>query len=201
MTAGPALAGPPISVDSSQIDLVRSFSKRAAQVAKDWYPKICAALGVSNDDRDPVKLVFDFDYDGVAATDGHRIVISAKYVAKHSGDLGMVVHELCHVVQGYPKYDPVWLVEGIADWVRFFNFEPVERRPKPTAAKAAARASYRTTAAFLEWCRLKYDAALIAKVNAALRAGSYAESIWTDRTGKSLDALDLEWKSSLGSRE
>lgn len=201
LIGGTALAAPPIRSNTSQLDVVRKFSGEANKVAKAWYSRICALLGVSDDSKEPIELVFDFDYDGVAATGGHKITISAKYVAKHPGDIGMVIHELCHVVQGYPKYDPVWLVEGIADWVRWFNFEPIERQPKPTAAKAIARASYRTTAAFLDWCQGKYDPKLIQKLDAALRTATYQEGIWKDLTSRSLDELDAEWKASLSPHE
>lgn len=74
----------------------------------------------------------------------------------------MLSHELCHVIQSYPNYKAGWLVEGIADYVRFFQFEPETKIAPPDPKKSKYTDSYRTTAAFLDyvharsartWCR------------------------------------------------
>jgi hypothetical protein len=58
---------------------------------------------------------------------------------------------LAHVVQQYKtRGNPSWLVEGIADYMRWFHFEPPTHRPKlrnPVTAKYTD--SYQTTAGFL----------------------------------------------------
>ena len=33
------------------------------------------------------------------------------------------IHELCHVVQSYPNGNPLWVTEGIADYVRWAIYE------------------------------------------------------------------------------
>ena len=109
----------------------------------------------------------------------------------------MIVHELTHVVQAYPKYDPVWLVEGIADYVRFFHFEPEANRPHPDPKKANCRDSYRTTAAFLDWAVRRYDPDLVRKLDRALKAGTYSDDLFRQSTGKPLDQLNAEWVASL----
>jgi len=124
------------------------------------------------------------------------IQVSAKYALAHPNDLGMIVHEMVHVVQSYPTYNPVWLVEGIADYVRWFFYEPVDKRPRPNLARASARDSYQTTAAFLYWAANKYNKDLVPKLNAALIAKQYKESLFKDLTGKTLDELNDEWKAS-----
>jgi hypothetical protein len=50
-----------------------------------------------------------------AVTNGREITVSDGY---HREDPGMIVHELVHVAQVYPS-TPGWLVEGIADYVRY----------------------------------------------------------------------------------
>lgn len=189
---------PPIVSDTSQLAVLNQFAMQADATAKEWYPRIVALLGAQNS-KPPAKitLVTDFNYKGVAATSGTTIAMSPEWIRKHPDDLGMVVHEMTHVVQGYPNYDPVWLVEGIADWVRWFNFEPVSKRPHPNPDKATARDSYRTTGAFLDWALNKYDKDLVKKLNAALKAGTYKEVMWQTLTGKTLDDLNTEWIAAL----
>ena len=92
-----------------------------------------------------IVLVFKKDMKGVAFTSGHQITIAADWVRRHPEDKGMVVHELVHIIQSYPPTRSGWLVEGIADWVRFFKFEPETKLappdPKvpPVIATATAR--------------------------------------------------------------
>ena len=122
-------------------------------------------------------------------------------VAQRADDGGMIVHEMVHVVQSYKHYNdtdaPGWLVEGIADYVRWFFYEPLSVHPHPKAADADARKSYRVTAAFLFWASNRYDADLVPKLNAALQANTYTEGLFNDLTGKTLDDLNAEWKASI----
>jgi hypothetical protein len=192
-------ADPPIARDVKQLQIVDDFSVKAEVLAREWYSKIETILSTKGPESPGIKIVFDASYTGVAATSGSQIRVSIAYVTKHPEDLGMIVHELTHAIQGYPKYDPVWLVEGIADYVRWFNYEPVEKRPHPTADKAKARASYRTTAAFLDWAVRTYDKMLVKKLNGTLRDGSYTDETWKTLTGKTLDELEVEWIASLKS--
>jgi multidrug efflux pump subunit AcrB len=124
----------------------------------------------------------------VAGTSGDRIAISADWVKAHPDDFGMVIHELTHVVQGYPKYDPVWLVEGIADYVRYWHFEP-GRKPRVEPKKRSYREGYGTAAAFLAWMEKTHDKEIVPKLNRALRAGTYRDELLKEYTGKGLDEL------------
>jgi len=199
----------PRVVDAETKAKLEDLAKTYGKVARDNYQLILKSLELSPDSKiAPVEIVLTYGYDGVAATSGSgfgagaeskgaRIEVSAKYALAHPKDLGMIVHELTHVVQSYPAYDPVWLVEGIADYVRWFNYEEVGHRPHPKQGKATARDSYQTTGAFLYWATGKYNKDLVPKLNAALTANTYKESIWVDLTGKSLDDLNTEWQATL----
>jgi hypothetical protein len=88
-------------------------------------------------------------------------------------------------------------VEGIADYVRWYKYEPENKRTKPDPARATARDSYRTTGAFLFWASNKYDANLVPKLNAAFGSNTYKESLFKDYTGKTLDELNDEWRATL----
>ena len=90
---------------------------------------------------------------------------------------------------------PGWLVEGIADYVRFFKYEP--DKLGQIAKDPHFDSSYRTSAAFLNFVTEKYDKDLVKKVNRSLRVGEYRETIWKALTKKSLKELDEEWRASL----
>lgn len=188
---------PKIEFDTKQLSNLVKFAKEAEALAKKEYPKTADVLGIPRSELADVKVIIDFNADGVAYANGKTIHVAAKYAASHPDDIGLVVHELCHVAQAYPKYDPVWLVEGIADYVRWFAFEALDKRPKVTKAKANARASYRTTGAFLDWALRTYDKDLVKKLNKTLRESQYKEEIWKTLTGKTLDELNDAWKASL----
>ena len=64
-------------------------------------------------------------------------------------DVGAMVHETVHCVQLYRgRGNPGWLVEGVADYVRFFKYEGGNIGIKLTPERAKYDASYRVTAAF-----------------------------------------------------
>lgn len=202
---GPFTTGPvskPVVVDAATKTKLDELAKKYVAVARDNYALILKTLKDTSKMHEEVRIVVTYRYGGVAATsgasDGGRsiptIQVSAKYALAHPDDLGMIVHEMVHVVQSYPTYDPSWLVEGIADYVRWFNYEPVDKRPHPDLAKATARDSYRTTAAFLYWAANKYNPNLVIKLHAAFQANAYKEALFKDLTGKTLDELNTEWK-------
>lgn len=136
-------------------------------------------------------------YNGVAATGGGRITGSVKYFKAHPDDFGAMVHETVHVVQSYRgRGNPGWLVEGIADYERFFKYEPGKLGPlNPNRARYDD--SYRVTAAFLAYVTEKHDKETVRKLNAAMREGKYTEELFKGLTGKSVKELNEEWRASL----
>lgn len=58
---------------------------------------------------------------GVAATGGNRISYAAPFYRNNPSDYGSVIHELTHVVQQSPYYDPVWVIEATADYMRYYH--------------------------------------------------------------------------------
>lgn len=196
-----------VRVDEPTKTKLDELAKAYEKVARDNYPLIIHALRMENDPvAKDVRIIVTYGYNGVAATSdsgfggankGARIEVSAKYALSHPGDLGMIVHEMCHVVQSYPDYDPVWLVEGVADWVRWFNWEDVAKRPRPNPAKATARDSYQTTGSFLYYVSTHYDINLVPKINRLFKNRQYKESFFKEDTGKTLDQLDAEWRKTL----
>ncbi len=179
-----------VTIDVSQVPELAHWAEQAKAVVEQWHPRISQLL--QSDGFTPpteVKLVFKKDKKGVADTTGTTISISADWVKKHPNDFGMVVHELTHVVQSYPKNDAVWLVEGIADYIRFFHYEPEAKLSPIDPAKQNYRDGYRTTAMFLAWIERTHDAAIVRKLNQALRQSEYKYDLFKQYTSKSLDRL------------
>lgn len=204
--SAPAQDAPPksepaarIRVDTSDTPALEDYGKKVQELAEEWYPRIAKAFpseGYSAPES--VTITFRKDYRGVAAASGNRIVCAEKWFTEHPEDLGAIIHELVHVVQRYRRgQHPGWLVEGIADHYRFFIYEPEDQRPRPRGDRARYDASYRVSAAFLEWAREQHDPKLVVKLNAACREGRYTPEIWKELTGQDLSALGEAWKASL----
>lgn len=189
-----------MDVDTTDAPELADFGAKVKLVAEKWYPIIIEKLsGEGFVPPEHVTIVFRKDYRGVAGTKGDRITASVDYFTKHPDDVGAFVHELVHVVQAYKKKNnvPGWLTEGIADYIRWFNYEPADKRPHPNLAKARYDGSYRTSASFLFWASETYDHDLVKKVNASCRAGQYSAELWKTLTGKTIEESNDAWLASL----
>lgn len=204
----PALAAPAdkpatpvlhIEVDTTEAPDMAAWGGKAKQVITLWYPKIADFL--KTDDFTPpteIKVVFKNGQKAPAFATGDKtktISISADHIRKHPDDIGMVVHELVHCIQCYREYKPVWLIEGIADYIRFAHFEP--RTPIHLSRKSNYTDGYKTTAAFLVWIQRKYDKKIVLELNRALRNNEYKDELFEKLTGKSLEKLWREFAAQL----
>lgn len=174
------------------------WAEDSRKLCEHWYPQIYRFLATDTwKPPQEVKLIFKKDLKVPAYASGSTIHVSANWVKQHPDDFGCVIHELTHVIQSYPnsRTKPGWLVEGIADYIRFWKYEPEVPRPNIDRQKASYRDSYRTTAAFLAWITWKYDKRLVRKLDQALREGTYTDAIFGEVTGRSLDALWEEFVS------
>jgi hypothetical protein len=186
-----------VAVDTTAAPDLADWGVQAKALVEKWHPLI-ADLLPSPGFTPPteVKIVFK-KMNGVAYTAGDTIVIAADWVREHPDDLGMVVHELTHVVQHYPHNRGAgWLVEGIADHVRFYHYEPktVLRLPR----RASYRDGYRTTAMFLAWIEKTHDKDVVRKLNDSLRKGDYKDELFKTLTTKGLDEL---WADFVAAQE
>jgi hypothetical protein len=187
-----------VTVDTTEVPDLADWGKKAGKLVEKWHP-IIADLLKSDGFTPPgeVKIVFKKDMKGVAYTQRATIVIAADWVRKNPDDFGMVVHELTHVIQSYPGGRAGWLVEGIADYVRFFHFEP-KTKISVDPRRASYKDGYRTTAKFLAWIEKAHDKEIVRKLNEALRKGKYQDELFRTSTSKTLDEL---WKAFLASLE
>ncbi|MFN0019502.1 MAG: basic secretory protein-like protein [Pirellulaceae bacterium] len=185
-----------IKVDVTDAPDLAEWAEKAKKLCETWHPIIGDLLGI----KDPpvyreVTLRFG-KMRGIAATTKNTVNISAEFVRQHPDDFGMVLHELTHVIQAYPTYDPVWLVEGIADYVRYWHCEPGEREFAITE-KSNYTDSYGTTARFLAWVAVTKDSRIVRKLSQALRDGKYKEEMFRDATGKDLKELWREFATAV----
>lgn len=133
------------------------------------------------------------DVTPVAATGGGVMTVNSTWCRAHPEDTGLTVHEMAHAVQSMIAYNPVWLIEGIADYVRWIKFEPENYRARIDVEKATYKDSYRTTATFLGWLELRYDSKLVTKLNHATRFGTYREEMFKEYCGKEVPVLWAEF--------
>jgi hypothetical protein len=178
---------------------MREWTENAARVCERQYRMLCDELPSEGfKPLSVIRLTMRTNYNGVAAAGGGRITASVKYFTDRKEDVGAIVHETVHCVQAYRgRGNPGWLVEGVADYIRFFKYEPGKLGVRLTPERAKYDASYRITAAFLAYVTEKYDARLVRKLNAAMRAGRYKAELWKDITGKTVEELGREWQQSL----
>ncbi|GAA5481174.1 basic secretory protein-like protein [Haloferula sargassicola] len=198
-------------VDASQApDMVPWVEKELIPMCEEWYPKLNAMLPSKGyEGPEKFSLTFKSDMpDGVPAyAAGDGLSLSADFFRREKDReaKGCVVHEMVHVVQNYgyarqvnrhPKDTPVWVTEGIADYVRWFLYEPESKGAEITEGNiGSARydGSYRITANFFHYIAETYDPRIIPEMNAACREGRYDEELWKKWTGKPLQELGADW--------
>jgi hypothetical protein len=195
----PADYRPTITVDVAEAPDLAEWAAKAQLQCEAWLPRLVKDYdSPEHRPTDAVTLVFKKDMDGVAYTARRRIVISAKWVTDHPDDIGMVIHELMHVVQAYPPSKEGWLVEGIADYVRYFQFEPEKKSKWRITAKSSYKDGYGVTASFLAWLERTKQPGIVAKLNASLRTSKYDNSLFEEITSRSLDDLWAEFLAQGG---
>ncbi len=178
----------------------------------EWYPKLVAMLPGKNYEA-PTKVTFQFSNDvpkGVPAyATGSRVTMNAPWFKNQLNReaKGCVIHELVHVVQNYwlaprlnpnPKRTPSWITEGLADYIRWFLYEPESKGAAYSPAqikKMKHDASYRISANFIDWVARTHKKDIARLINKAARNGLYEDGLWKKHTGKSLDELASGWKS------
>jgi hypothetical protein len=186
-------------VDASEAPELKPWADQSARLCERWYSRVVEELGAERT-RPPrrVRLQLKKKYPVPAAAGGGEIFASVDWFQEHPDDVGALIHETAHIIQRYRGPDnPGWLVEGVADYVRFFKFEPPDAIGGFDRKTAKYSDGYRTTARFLDYVVRKYDAKLVFKLNQAMHEGQYRDAIWKESTGKTLEELGAEWKASL----
>ncbi len=205
------IKGKLVSIDvAASPDLKEWAQTKLLPVCEAWYPKIVKLLpseGFTAPAHTMIRFRSDLPKGTPAWTIGSEISCNIAWFQKNlQGEAaGAVVHEMVHVVQQYgqqPKEgaerNPGWLVEGVADYIRWFLYEPQTHGVDIRDLKNAKyNASYRVTANFLNWVTEHHDKEIVAKLNAAMRRGEYRDDLWKEYTNKTAPELGAEWKESL----
>ncbi len=184
-----------VELDVKEAPHLKAWGEQSRQLILEWHPRIVNLLPTKGFDP-PRRVVLRIRKSdkGVAATAGRRISVMSHWVDKHPDDVGVVIHELVHVIQSYPRGNEGWLVEGVADYVRWAIYEgkPQEWFPRPRKVKGYER-GYRVAAGFLLWLETDAAPGIVKKLNTAMRRGAYSPEIFKKETGKSLDELWAEY--------
>jgi hypothetical protein len=196
------------TIDTTAAPELRDWAQnQLAPVLAENYPKIVALLP-SKGYTAPTHFTITLKpIDGVAYTAGTDVTANSVWLKSEIGReaIGSLVHECVHVVQQYGdgSNGPGWLVEGMADYFRWFKYEPQSHGADIVWMrhlrhfKPEYDASYRVSANFLNWVSEKYDPDLVTKLSAAMRDGNYSDDIWKQITGKSMQDLGAEWKKDI----
>lgn len=140
-----------------------------------------------------VTFVIDPFYEGVAAASGGVIRFNPQWMLRKPLDLDVVTHEAMHLVQEYGySAGPVWLTEGIADYVRYkFGVANQESKWSLPDFKATQnyQNSYRITGRFFVWVEKYKYPNLVKSLDSELRSHTYTDASWKNLTGSTLDEL------------
>jgi hypothetical protein len=198
-----------VSIDTVAAPELNGWAREKLEPAlAEWYPKIATELTSQHFTApDHFKIIIE-PMGGVAYTTGTEVHASAGWLNSEIGReaVGSLIHEAVHVVQQYGDHsqNPGWLVEGCADYIRWFQYEPqshgadmvwMQQRGKKFSPHY--NDSYRITANFLDWVTRKYDRDIVKQLNAAMREGSYEKNLWEKFTGKTVEELGEEWKAEI----
>jgi hypothetical protein len=196
------------TLDVSQSPELKDWAETKLRPSVDqWYPVWVESLA-SDGFTAPKKFKITIKpMDGVADTANTDVEVSEDWIKgqirrpQWNEAIGSVLHELVHVVQQYgDNRNPGWMVEGIADYFRWYHYEPVEHRRKLSAGRAARARysdSYQTTAGFLEYVAKNHDHEFVVRMNAAMRQGRYSPDLWREFTGMTVQELWSEYVKSL----
>jgi hypothetical protein len=194
------ISAPTVTVDVSDLPAAKEWGDTAKKVVETWYPTVTSLLATEKyKPGKRVHIVIKKEISAPAWASGDTITVSGKWITEHPDDLGMMVHELTHIIQSYPRNEKNvgWLVEGIADYVRWWRYEPEAPRPRIDPEKSKYTDSYRTTAYWLAWVSRKYDMRLVPTLDRELRTGKDPMPVFSKLTGKEADVLWKEFVAAL----
>ena len=185
--------------DTSGAPELAAWTKQnIVHVVREWYPKLVEMFPSEGWKASrKVKFRFTNEADYPAYASANCVTLGRPWFKKNPEDIGCIIHELFHVIQGGYRNSPEWLTEGIPDYVRFYLFEPESHGCDMVLRSAEARydGKYRVSANFLDFVERRHPG-VVKELNALCRQGKYdEETYWKKRTGKTVKELETEWKS------
>jgi hypothetical protein len=138
-----------------------------------------------------VRVVFVKGLRVPAQCSGNKVEVSVDWLRKHPEDTALLIHELTHAVQRYPRGVTGWMTEGVADYARQ-EYGPKDQPgwslPKKLTVKQSYKDSYRTTARFLVWLEARTPGS-VDKLHKALQQGTFTIEDFQAVAGRPVDAL------------
>jgi len=186
-------------VDFNDAPELKDWAIKAGNYALKVYPDIIKALASegytpTREFRITVKSV---PKGPPAYASGGGITCNADYVKGHLDDMGMVAHELSHVIQRYRGRNPGWLVEGVADYVRYYVIEPGAKNARFNVERSKYNGAYQATAGFLNYVEKKNGPGIVARLNREMREGKFKEANFAEIIGGDPEVLWNEMKESM----
>lgn len=132
---------------------------------------------------------------------GNVMTISVPHLLRDPYDLrGLFVHELTHVAQAYHGVGPGWMVEGLADAVRYrlsAADDPWRKRQDAIPpAKVDYHNAYGEAARFLLWIEGQGHPGLIAKLSRAMKERRDGAAELKSLTGRDADAWLADFRAA-----
>ncbi len=183
-----------VNLNYKEVPHLQNWAHDAKELILIWTSRIGKTLDIDTYPRN-IDLNIIKSEEGIAFADSNSITVSSHWIEKHPQDIGLIVHEVVHVVQLYPKFEPGWVTEGIADYIRWYIYEkkPLHWFPEGEAEKGF-EAAYRVTAGFFAWISEYKQTGFLKILNREMKMGNYNEEIFLRELGKPLDDL---WKEYL----
>lgn len=187
-----------VTVNADETPHLKEWAEDSKKLLIEWKPRLVNLLSSPGFEAPTaVEIVMQKTDEGVAGTANGKIYVSSLWIEKHPEDIGLMVHELVHVVQDYPNGAEFWICEGIADYIRWAIYEGKEQdwfqRPKE---EGGYRQGYRVAGGFLLWIESNDGPGIVNKLNRALRDGEYKPELFEEATGKTLDVLWAAYTSA-----
>ena len=168
------------------------WGKTAKSLIEQWHQRIANLIPTKGFEvPTEVSLKIRKSSRGIGGTSGGHITVSSGWIEKHPEDIGLVFHELVHVMQDYKGGGSGWLVEGIADYLRWAIYEGKSQDWFPVSEKPQGyKDSYQVAGGFFLWLETDAYPGIVNKLNTAIRKHSYTDESWFEKaTGRNLDDL------------
>jgi len=179
-------------VNFEEVPDIHNYAMKVAKICEENFPKIKEKLKNENTSP-PLKIIFKKDLNYAGQVEGRVIYLSSSWFQENPDDFGAIIHEMAHFFQQYPSPEPIWLTEGIADYIRYYlGFESPWSYPHCGPGSEHYTSGYWCSAAFLKYVERVYDPDIITKLDKVLRERSYKDSLFEVYTGKSLEKLWVE---------
>lgn len=180
--------------DSNYTPWLRQYG---VPIVEAWYPMVADKLAHPAYTPPSTMTIRVASFNGVAYAQGNSITISSSWLAGNmSTSQGVLIHEMVHVLQSYPDYNPSWITEGIADYVRYHMFRDAGD-PQPPSPSSHYTDGYGTAGYFLAYIESKHPE-FVRNLNISRHQNANADNFVLSYTGKTFPQLWNDMKAETG---